>query len=319
MDKNVISAEQFDRKRIEALCQHASTIRVNVQRQKTHHMGELTGRFMIPLFYEPSTRTRVSFQTAAHLCGMAIPAGTENAREFSSAVKGETLEDTIRVLGGYHPDVIVLRHHEEGSARRAVKALEDHGLNTIIINAGDGKGEHPTQALLDAYTISEEFDHQIDGLHVVFGGDLKYGRTVHSLTRLLAKFEHVRMSFAAPEELQLGEDIRRLLDQRKVQYTLETDPKKVLRDADVIYWTRVQKERMDTKLYEEIEREGTYHIGATEVQMMKPSARILHPLPRVKEINTEVDNDPRAAYFRQAQNGLYVRMALLLDLLRESE
>ncbi len=315
MDRHVISAEQFDRKRIEMLCEHASTIRVNVQRQKTHYMGDLTGKFIIPLFYEPSTRTRMSFQIAAHLCGMTIPAGTENAREFSSAVKGETLEDTIGVLGGYHPDVIVLRHHEEGAAMRAVQALKDHGLDTAIINAGDGKGEHPTQALLDVYTISEEFEHQIDGLHVVFGGDLKYGRTVHSLTRVLAKFDRVSMSFVAPEELQIGEDIRQLLDQREISYTMETNPQKVLGEADVVYWTRVQKERMDPKLYDEIEREGTYHIGVAEVQKMKTSARILHPLPRVKEIDTKIDQDPRAAYFRQAQNGLYVRMALLRELL----
>jgi len=228
---------------------------------------------------------------------------TENAREFSSVAKGETLEDTVRVISGY-ADVIVLRHPEEGACKRAANVS-----NVPIVNAGDGPGEHPTQALVDVYTIYRELG-RIDGIHVVTVGDLANGRTVRSLCLLLGEFSNVFITFVAPKEVGMREDIKKYLDQVGIRWRDEEDLLSVLPEADVVYQTRIQKERIkDPELYNKVN--GIYILGPEQLKYMRKDAIIMHPLPRVGEIDPSIDNDPRAAYFRQARNGLWVRMAVL--------
>jgi len=263
---------------------------------------------MATLFYEPSTRTRFSFETAMYRLGGSV-ISTENAAEFSSVAKSETLEDTVRILNGY-ADVLVLRHHEVGSAKRAASVSR-----IPVINAGDGAGQHPTQALLDLYTIHKEIG-SIDGLRIAMVGDLAQGRTVRSLTYLLSKFQNIRIYFVAPPLLKMKEDILDHLRERQVWYAEETDLDKVLSEVDVVYQTRIQKERFGDRIADYEQCRGVYVISSESLRLMKATAIVMHPLPRLDEIAMEVDRDPRAAYFRQAQNGLYVRMALLSLVLK---
>jgi aspartate carbamoyltransferase catalytic subunit len=257
---------------------------------------------MAALFYEPSTRTRLSFEAAMlRLGGSAM--GTDNAREFSSAAKGETLEDTIRIVNGY-ADVIVLRHDEEGAARRAAAVSQ-----VPVINAGDGRGQHPTQALLDIYTIRAELG-RVDGVEIAMVGDLANGRTVRSLTYLLSKYRDVRIWFVAPPQVAMRQDIKDHLNERRVDWTETEDLDSILGKVDVVYQTRIQKERfIEPSTYEAVK--GVYRITPQTMERLGPQAIVMHPLPRVDEIAPEVDSDRRAAYFRQARNGLYIRMALL--------
>jgi aspartate carbamoyltransferase catalytic subunit len=229
--------------------------------------------------------------------------GTDNAREFSSAAKGETLEDTIRIVSGYS-DVIVLRHNEEGAARRAA-AVSD----VPVINAGDGKGQHPTQALLDVYTIKDELGG-LDGISVAMVGDLANGRTVRSLAYLLSKFRDVTIWFVAPPQVAMGDDIKAHLDEHGVRWRETQDLDQVLPQVDVVYQTRIQKERFAAEA-DYLGLKGIYRLDAEAMKRLRRDAIVMHPLPRVDEIAPEVDNDPRAAYFRQARNGLHIRMALL--------
>jgi aspartate carbamoyltransferase catalytic subunit len=258
---------------------------------------------MATLFYEPSTRTRFSFEAAMHRLGGRVMS-TESAAEFSSVAKGETLEDTIRIMNGY-ADVIVLRHHELGSAKRA--ATVSH---VPIMNAGDGAGQHPTQALLDLYTIRKEIG-SIDGLQIAMVGDLAQGRTARSLAYLLSKYSNVKMYFVAPTVLKMKDDILAHLRERNVWYTEETELERVLPEVNVVYQTRIQKERFGDRIADYEQCRGVYILDEQSLGLMKPNAIVMHPLPRLDEITMGVDRDPRAAYFRQAQNGLYVRMALL--------
>ncbi len=303
---HVIEAQQFDLQTIETLFKLADQMEKLARRGGTR---DYHGRIMATLFYEPSTRTRFSFETAMlRLGGRVI--STENAREFSSVSKGETLEDTIRILNGY-ADVIVLRHSEVGAAARAAAVSR-----VPIINGGDGVGQHPTQALLDLYTIRKELG-KLAGLEVAMVGDLAQGRTVHSLAYLLGKFRGIRMTFVAPPQLRMKEEILEHLREHGVAYREETDLAKVLGEADVVYQTRIQKERFaDLADYQQLR--SLYILDGESLKAMKPKSIIMHPLPRVDEIRMEVDDDPRAAYFRQAQNGLYVRMALLSIVLPAS-
>ena len=301
---HVIEAQQFDVRTLQHLFQAAEQMEQVVAR------GGITdyhNRIMATLFYEPSTRTRFSFETAMHRLGGHV-ISTENAAEFSSVAKGETLEDTIHILNGY-ADVIVIRHKEVGSARRAAAVSR-----VPIINAGDGAGQHPTQALLDLYTIRKEIG-SIDGLRIAMVGDLANGRTVRSLAYLLSKFRDVKVYFVAPPLLKMKEDILEHLREHKVWFTEESALDKVLPEVDVVYQTRVQKERFGDRIADYEKCQGVYVIGSDALRLMKPKSIIMHPLPRLDEITMEVDADPRAAYFRQAQNGLYVRMALLTMVL----
>ena len=258
-------------------------------------------RIMATLFYQPSTRTRFSFEAAMYRLGGRV-LSTEQAGFFSSEVEGEQLEDTIRILGGYS-DVIVIRHTQAGGAKRAAQVSK-----VPVINAGDGNGgQHPTQALLDLYTISRE--RPIEGLSIAFIGELDRGRTARSLAYLLSKFERVKIYFVSPPEMQMKADILEHLEEHDVWFALEQDTAKVLREVDVVYLTRIRPERLTDR-----GSHGRYTINASVLQTMKRDALILHPLPRTVEIDKSVDEDPRALYFRQATNGLYVRMALLTML-----
>jgi len=302
---HVIEAQQFDVPTLLKIFETAAKM------EKVVAEGGITdyhNRIMATLFYEPSTRTRFSFETAMHRLGGHV-ISTENAAEFSSVAKGETLEDTIRILNGY-ADVIVIRHKEVGSAKRAAAVSR-----VPIINAGDGAGQHPTQALLDLYTIRKEIG-SIDGLRIAMVGDLAQGRTVRSLAYLLSKFRGVTMYFVAPPLLKMKEDILEHLRERNVTFVEETMLDKVLPEVDVVYQTRVQKERFGDRIADYEKCRGVYIINQDTLRLMKPKSIIMHPLPRLDEITMEVDEDPRAAYFRQAQNGLYVRMALLTQVLK---
>lgn len=268
---------------------------------------DLMGQVMATLFYEPSTRTRLSFESAMlRLGGQVI--STENARDFSSAIKGETLEDTVRIVSGY-ADCIVLRHPEEGAASRA-SAVAD----VPVINAGDGKGEHPTQALLDLYTIAREIG-RLDRLHVVLVGDLANGRTVHSLAQLLASYPGQRLTLVAPERLRMGRERVDRLRHLGAVVEERDDLTAAVADADVVYQTRIQLERMAEPLPQADQDRQRFRIGLDVMAGLPADAVLMHPLPRVGEIDPAVDSDPRAAYFRQARNGVPVRMALLAAVL----
>lgn len=300
--RHVIESQQFSRLLLEDLLARADEIK----REPHHFSGRLNGRVMAALFYEPSTRTRLSFEAAMLRLG-GETMGTDNAREFSSAAKGETLEDTIQIVNGY-ADVIVLRHYEEGAAKRAA------AISTIpVINAGDGPGQHPTQALLDLYTIRDELG-KIDGIRVAMVGDLANGRTVRSLTYLLSKFRDIKIWFVAPPQVAMRADLKAHLDEHHIPWAETEDLESVLPEVDVVYMTRIQKERFtDLEAYEAVK--GIYRIDNSSLDLMRKYAIVMHPLPRVDEIAPEVDADPRAAYFRQARNGLHIRMALLDRLL----
>lgn len=293
--EHVLSASQFDRGLLDSLFGRAAAL----EGTRGH---SLSGRIMATLFYEPSTRTRLSFESAMLRLGGSV-LGTEAAHVFSSAMKGETLEDTIRMVCAY-ADVIVLRHDREGAAAQAATVA-----SVPVINAGDGPGEHPTQSLLDLFTIERELG-RIEGLHVAICGDLRFGRTARSLARLLTLYDGVRISFVAPEVVQVGSDIRALLDERGVPYHLTSRLDEVIGTADVVYQTRVQKERFTDPIEFEAAR-GAIRIGPETMRMLPAAAVVMHPLPRVDEIDLAVDSDPRAAYFRQAANGVALRMALL--------
>ena len=296
--KHIVSIGDLSRAEIELIFRCAD--RFAAQPRGQTHLGR--GFQLAALFFEPSTRTRLSFESAMlRLGGRTM--GTDNAREFSSAAKGETLEDTIRIVAGYS-DVIVLRHYEEGAARRAA-AISD----VPVINAGDGKGQHPTQALLDVYTIRDELG-RLDGVKVAMVGDLANGRTVRSLAYLLSKYRDVSVWFVAPPQVGMGQDIKDYLDTNGVRWYEEQDLEAVLPRVDVVYQTRIQKERFASiEEYEAVA--GIYTIGPREMDLLAPSSILMHPLPRVGEINPSVDADPRAAYFRQARNGVQIRMAVL--------
>ncbi len=303
---HVIEAQQFDRELMGEIFSIAREMEDVVQ-----HYGSniLTRRVMATLFYEPSTRTRLSFESAMRRLGGEVLT-TESAQQFSSAAKGETLEDTIRIVAGY-ADVIVLRHFESGASRRAA------GVSPVpILNAGDGAGQHPTQALLDLYTIDRELG-RMDGLAVAMVGDLANGRTVRSLCYLLAKFDSPRIWFVAPPVVRMGDDIKSYLTRHNVAFEEAEDLAAVAAEVDVIYQTRIQRERFGDRIGDYEQAHGQYVIDTSILACMKKEAIVMHPLPRVDEITPEVDADPRAAYFRQAHNGLYVRMALLRMVLSD--
>src|SRR5215472_7437516 len=257
--RHVVESQQFSRTLLEDLFARADEIK----REPHHFIGRLAGQVMAALFYEPSTRTRLSFEAAMlRLGGQTM--GTDNAREFSSAAKGETLEDTIRIVAGY-ADVIVLRHHEQGAAARAARVSD-----VPVINAGDGPGQHPTQALLDLFTIRDEIG-RIDGITVAMVGDLANGRTVRSLAYLLSKFREVRLVFVAPPAVAMGADIKRHLDENGVAWREERDLDAVLPVADLVYQTRIQKERFETAEEYEAVR-GVYVIDSGAMGRLRSEA-----------------------------------------------
>ena len=301
--ENILSVAQFDHEMIGKIFARAREMRAMVN--AVGGVDLLKGRVLAALFYEPSTRTSSSFIAAMERLGGSVIPITQGV-QFSSVSKGETLADTIRTLEQY-ADAIVLRHPQIGAAN-----LAGDYASIPIINAGDGAGEHPTQALLDLFTIREELG-TLDGLKVAMVGDLKNGRTVHSLTKLLLQF-NVSLRFVSPEILRLPLKIMNKVIDQGGDVRETHDVADVIENADVLYVTRVQKERFsDLAQYEEVK--DHYEITPELMERAKEKMIIMHPLPRVGEIHYAVDSDPRAAYFRQVKNGMYIRMALLAAVL----
>jgi aspartate carbamoyltransferase catalytic subunit len=301
--EDIISVDQFDIDKLRYIFARAREMREMVQRVGGADL--LKGSVLAALFYEPSTRTSSSFIAAMERLGGSVIPITQGV-QFSSVSKGETLADTVRTLEQY-ADAIVLRHPEIGSAKLAA----DYA-SVPVLNAGDGAGEHPTQALLDLFTIREELGH-VEGLKIAMVGDLKYGRTVQSLTKLLTHFD-VSLRYVSPEILRLPLTTMNHVIDAGLDVRETHDVADVIENADVLYVTRVQKERFsDLAQYEEVK--DYYEITTELMEKAKDKMIVMHPLPRVGEIHYNVDKDPRAAYFRQVKNGMYIRMALLAAVL----
>lgn len=304
--QDIISAEQFDKKSVEILFHEVEGME-ELLRAKARK-SDLSGSILATLFYEPSTRTRLSFEVAMLRLGGGVV--SESSVVFSSVTAGERIEDTIKVVGGY-ADVIALRDKKQGIAKQAALIAD-----VPIINAGDGVGQHPTQSLIDLYTIQKELG-RLDHLTITLFGDLKHGRTIHSLSYLLSLFPHIDLHFIAPEVLKLPEGITQYLTEKLIPFSQNYKLDKKAFSSDVIYTTRVQTERIkerlgpysgtDTSICAHLD--GDYRLPTDFCD--KSSALIMHPLPRINEIPPEIDKHPKAAYFRQAHNGVPVRMALI--------
>jgi aspartate carbamoyltransferase catalytic subunit len=310
---HVLRAQQFDPPALESVFREAKLAEEIVN---SGGSSLLKGKIVLTLFYEPSTRTRLSFEFATyHLGGRVL--SSEAAREFSSAAKGESIEDTIRVVCRYRPSAIVIRHYEEGAAERAAAvAVEPRGRRPIpVFNAGDGPGQHPTQALLDAYTIWR-VRGTLEGVTMAVAGDLLYGRTARSLCYLLAKYPGVSLRLIAPAAVQMKGDLLAYLRRHKVPVTQTDDLASGVRGVDVLYVTRIQKERFGENNIAAYERvRDTFAVTPEILSQLPPHAIVMHPLPRVEgghsELPTSVDGDPRVVIFDQTEAGMYIRMALL--------
>ncbi len=280
-------------------------IRMGQEFEKRPNRKLLDGRIVATLFFEPSTRTRLSFETAANRLGAKVIGFTDP--KVTSSTKGETLKDTIMMVSNY-ADVIVMRHYLEGAAKYASEVSP-----VPVVNAGDGANQHPSQTLLDLYSINKT-QGKLDDLHILLVGDLKYGRTVHSLIMAMRHFNPT-FHFIAPEELSMPEELKSYCREQGIKYEEQTDfNEEVIAKADIIYMTRVQRERFtDLMEYERVK--DVYILRAAMLRNAKPNMKILHPLPRVNEIAYDVDDDPHAYYFEQARNGLYAREAIICDVL----
>jgi len=301
--KHVLSCEQFSRAEIDALFKLTDHIREN----ERSYQAAIADKVVATIFYEPSTRTRLSFEAAIlRLGGKNI--STENALEMSSAIKGESLEDTIRVMDAYS-DAVIMRHFDTDSAVRAAAVS-----SVPIVNAGAGSGEHPTQALLDSYTIYKN-KGRLDGISLAVMGDLKYGRTIHSLIKLMCLYDNVTVYGLSAPAVALTEDYVKYMEDRGVKYTVVEKISDLPKDLDIIYQTRTQTERfLEKGIHAEeivIDKASMSHFGDDTL--------VLHPLPRRHEISTDMDNDPRSKYFEQSENGMYVRMGLLYEILVNSK
>ncbi len=273
--------------------------------EKNPNQKLLEGKVVASLFFEPSTRTRLSFETAINRLGGRIIGFSDS--NSSSVTKGETLHDTIRMVSNY-ADLIVMRHPLEGSARYAAEVS-----NIPIINAGDGANQHPTQTLLDMYSIIKT-QKTLDNQNIFMVGDLKYGRTVHSLLMAMSEFENPIFNFIAPDELQIPEEYKLYLREKGIRYFEHSEFTDIISEADIVYMTRVQKERFsDPMEYEQVK--NVYILRNSMLANTKPNMRILHPLPRVNEIHTDVDRNEKAYYFNQARNGVFAREAIIAHTL----
>ncbi len=304
-NKSLIAPSDFTLNEIEELLTLAQRIIESPER----YASSCKGKLMASLFYEPSTRTKFSFDAAMlRLGGNTLGFSDPNT---SSAAKGETIADSARTIGKY-ADLIVVRHPKEGTAK-----LMSRYASVPVINAGDGGHHHPTQTLTDLLTI-RHYKGDFNGLTVGVCGDLKFGRTIHSLVTCLARYENVRFRFISPEELRMPAFVKEELDAKQVPYTETTDLEGTMHELDVLYMSRVQRERFISE--EEYLRLKDYFIlTAEKMQLAKPDMIVMHPLPRINEIATEVDDDPRAAYFEQVRYGMFVRMALIMKLLGAEE
>jgi aspartate carbamoyltransferase catalytic subunit len=300
--RHIISSTQFTKEDLTSLFSLTS----DIKNEPSCYNDSLRGKVVATLFYEPSTRTRLSFESAIQRLGASL-ISTENAKEASSSVKGESLLDTIRIVEGY-AEAIVMRHHENDAAEEASKVA-----SVPIINAGGGSGEHPTQSLLDCYTIFERRD-SLEYLSVAVIGDLRYGRTVHSLVKMLSLFKGLTVYGVSLPGLELNEDYIQYIEDHGGRFISCTSLADIPSDVDVLYQTRTQRERMSV-------REGEVQeivINKEVLSRFDSHTMVLHPLPRNQEIAHDVDKDPRALYFEQAKNGMWVRMALVYTLLKEN-
>ncbi len=307
--KHLLSISDLDRDEIIGLMDEADRFREALEGREIKKLPTLRGRTIYTLFYENSTRTRSSFETA----GKWMSADVINLSASTSSVKkGESLKDTALTLASIGADAIIMRHPSSGAAQLVADWVAPGGVGPSVINAGDGSHQHPTQALLDLFTIYEELGG-VDGLKVAMVGDLRYGRTVHSLTRLLLQY-NVSLRFVSPDTLRLPLNLMNTVIDSGINVRESDNVQDVIGDADVLYVTRIQKERFgDAAAYDEVK--DAYEITPALMRQAKEKMVIMHPLPRVGEIHTSVDADPRAAYFRQVQNGMFIRMALLAAVL----
>ncbi len=298
--KHIISIPDFSREELELVVATAARLKA----EPRHDL--LQGRLIASCFFEPSTRTRLSFETSVQRLGGTVIGFSDGAN--TSAKKGETLADTIRIISSY-TDAVVMRHPKEGAAR-----LASEFSAVPVINGGDGSNQHPTQTLLDLFTI-QETQGRLENLNVAFVGDLKYGRTVHSLVQALSLF-NCRFYFVAPDALAMPDYLCEELDERGISYTLCDSLEEVIPLVDILYMTRIQRERFDEAEFKKIQ--GQYILRADMFRHAKPAMRVMHPLPRVDEIEPEVDSTPHAYYFEQARNGVFARQALLALVLNET-
>lgn len=301
--KHIISISELSRQELELIVQTAGQLKAEPKPEL------IKNKVVASCFFEPSTRTRLSFETAIQRIGGNV-IGFDNGGNTSLANKGETLADSVQIITSY-VDAFVMRHPQEGAARLA----SEFSNGVPVINAGDGSNQHPTQTLLDLFTLYET-QGRLDNLNVAFVGDLKYGRTVHSLAQALAKFDNNRFFFVAPDALAMPDYICEELDEAGVEYSLHSDMESVIPELDILYMTRVQKERFDPSEYLHIK--SAFVLTASMLENARENMKVLHPLPRVDEITTDVDKTPHAYFFQQANNGVYAREALLALVLNES-
>ncbi|EBA6631089.1 aspartate carbamoyltransferase [Salmonella enterica] len=290
--KHIISINDLSRDDLNLVLATAAKLKANPQPELLKH------KVIASCFFEASTRTRLSFETSMHRLGASV-VGFSDSANTSLGKKGETLADTISVISTY-VDAIVMRHPQEGAARLAT----EFSGQVPVLNAGDGSNQHPTQTLLDLFTI-QETQGRLDNLHIAMVGDLKYGRTVHSLTQALAKFSGNRFYFIAPDALAMPQYILDML----MAWSLHGSIEEVMADVDILYMTRVQKERLDPSEYANVKAQ--FVLRASDLNGARENMKVLHPLPRIDEITTDVDKTPHAWYFQQAGNGIFARQALL--------
>lgn len=302
-NKHIISIPELSRSELELIIDTAANLKAEP------NPTLLKNKVVASCFFEPSTRTRLSFETAVERLGGSV-IGFDNGGNTSLAKKGETLADSVQVISSY-VDAFVMRHPQEGAARLA----SEFSNGVPIINGGDGANQHPTQTLLDLFSIYET-QGTLDNLNVAFVGDLKYGRTVHSLTQALAKFNNVRFFFIAPEALAMPQYICEELQEAGIKFSMHSNIEEVVPELDVLYMTRVQKERFDESEYAHIK--SAFILTAATLVEARDNLKVLHPLPRVDEITTDVDKTKHAYYFEQAENGVYAREALLALVLNET-
>jgi aspartate carbamoyltransferase catalytic subunit len=308
---HTLIAQQFTRAKLEELCTLATRIkRINKRREGANFLKTLLSDKRAMLYFaQPSSRTYLSHNAACQILGL----DTMDVRDSktSSEVKGESPEDTIRTFSSY-ADMIIMRHPKGGFSERVAWMMAHTGREIPVLNAGSGSDQHPTQALLDIYTLERSFEDigGVDGKNILFVGDLMRGRTVRSLAWMLTLYNDVTLYFVAPESLQIGQDILDLLDEAGTKYVVSQDFSSAMPMADAIYMTRIQDEWDEEG--ETSTESSDYHIGAAHMDIIKDTCVILHPLPRRKEISTDIDNDPRAVYWRQMRNGMWIRAALIL-------
>jgi aspartate carbamoyltransferase len=323
--KHIITVDQFQRRDLQTLFDATVSLRKRVKQNDRGLLEVTTGKVMATLFFEASTRTDMSFQAAMRRLGGEV-IGASNGVQFSSVYKGENLADTVRAAACY-ADVIALRHPNIGASYEAAYYLDMLNQQidnpTVIISGGDGIGEHPTQALLDIFTIYD-LKKRVDGLHITMVGDLKHGRTVHSLAKLITRYEasDATVTLVAPESLQMPPEIIAFMQSNGITVQQTNDLFDVIETTDVIYWTRIQEERFDNEAdYAAIK--NSFIMVPETLQQAKPDAILMHPLPRKHEMGTpdnhdQLDQDPRSVYFKQMENGMFVRMALLAKVLKGS-